>query len=94
MTGELLSIIAYLMSVTVVVLHVELLLSLGVASSISYFCVAPQPGLFLVYLTTAKVVATLCPPLLDHLHGGESTFELNLVVLQKSQVLESDSSRP
>jgi hypothetical protein len=67
------------MSVTVVVLHVELLLSLG---------------LFSVYLTTAKVVATLCPILLGHLHGGESTFELNLLVLQKSQVLESDSSRP
>jgi hypothetical protein len=94
MTGELLSIIAYLMSVTVVVLHVELLLSLGVASSISFFCVAPQSGLFSVYLTTAKVVATLCPTLLGHLHEGESTFELNLLVLQKSQVLESDSSRP
>jgi hypothetical protein len=71
MTGELLSIIAYLMSVIVVVLHVELLLSLGVSSSISFFCVAPQPELFLVYLTTAKVAATLCPTLLGYLHGGK-----------------------
>jgi hypothetical protein len=56
------------------------------------FLCGTTTGLFSVYLTTAKVVATLCPTLVGHLH--ESTFELNLLVLQKSQVLESDSSRP